>query len=126
MFNCSSQVLKLNPSLVPFKLAITFDDNASPDCRARLNDVADYLITNLRDYSDISMFPFVPQSPLTINEYAGAYILQIVIYNVHNLMFCPISRSDRLAVQYCIILKEETLTNGVIWLRNRDTRLSVC
>ncbi|KAI2796870.1 hypothetical protein BLOT_014567 [Blomia tropicalis] len=90
-------VLKLNNTLAPFKLAITFEGNED---QSRLTEVADYLITNLREFSDITIFPFVSNNLINIDD------------------------ADKLAIQYCIILKEETLKNGIIWLRNRDTQIS--
>ncbi|XP_046915659.2 DNA polymerase subunit gamma-2, mitochondrial [Dermatophagoides farinae] len=94
-------VMKLNPQLVPFKLAINID---SDGCKAighrKLLEVAEHLIGLLEEYPDISIFPFTPDNPITIDQ------------------------CDRLAVKYCIILTEETLRTGIIHLRNRDTTIS--
>lgn len=47
---------------MPFKLAFTFDEageQLSSSVCSRLNELTNYLISNLQDYSDISVFPFV-------------------------------------------------------------------
>lgn len=63
-------VMKLNPLLVPFKLAINID---SMGCKAigqrKLLEVAQHLIDLLEEHSEtITIFPFASDNPITIDQ----------------------------------------------------------
>ncbi|KPM04703.1 hypothetical protein QR98_0031560 [Sarcoptes scabiei] len=60
-------LLKLNPQLVPFKLALIIDERTDK-IRLKLKDIVDYLLDLLKEFPEISVFPFVPEIHIGIDE----------------------------------------------------------
>lgn len=62
-------VMKLNPRLVPFKLAINVDsDGCEAISRRKLLQVAEHLIELLEEHSEITILPFTSDNEITIDQ----------------------------------------------------------
>lgn len=59
--------MKLNPSLIPFKLAITIE-SSSDKFRLKLYEIAEYLIDLFKDHPEMNIFPFVQDNLITIEQ----------------------------------------------------------
>lgn len=59
--------MKLNPLLVPFKLAVTIE-SSSDKFRIKLYEIADYLIDLFKEHPEMNIFPFVQDNLITIQQ----------------------------------------------------------
>ncbi|XP_074600603.1 DNA polymerase subunit gamma-2, mitochondrial [Brevipalpus obovatus] len=87
-------------SLAPYKVAIFIDDSSDSD-DFRAHDIANYLMKNLGE-SGIDVFPFI-------------------CHHKHHLM--SLGMCDKIGIPYIVSIKQESKDSGVIYLRNKETKL---
>ncbi|XP_054718692.1 DNA polymerase subunit gamma-2, mitochondrial-like isoform X1 [Uloborus diversus] len=98
-------MFQFHVKLAPYKVCLCLSAS-SIDTLKKLSDVANHLMKEFRK-GDITVFPHY--DVLSSNE-----------SQLHVFPFC---RYDEMGVPYSVALNENTLSNGVAGLRNRDTTL---